>query len=172
MDRVKRPVLVLNQDYRPVNICQARRAIVLMLRGKAELVENGSGEVRSLHRTVPIPSVVHLRHLVKRPPSIRKVTRVEVFSRDHYTCQYCGKKPKELTLDHVTPRHRGGEHTWENVVSCCEACNRRKAGRTPSEARMHLLNKPAAPRNGSFFVPYQYLYSHSEWQKFLPGTGF
>lgn len=168
MDKVRRPVLVLNQDYRPVNICQARRAIVLMMRGKAEMVEKDSGELRSLHYTIPIPSVIHLRALVKRPHSTRKVTRMEVFSRDRYICQYCGKQPKVLTLDHVVPRHRGGEHTWDNVVSCCEACNCRKAGRTPREARMSLVRQPVAPRDGSFFIPYQHLYAHSEWHKFLP----
>jgi 5-methylcytosine-specific restriction endonuclease McrA len=124
-----------------------------------------------MDRVWPIPSVIHLRAMVKRPRTMRKLTRIEVFSRDHYTCQYCGKQFRQLTLDHVVPRHQGGEHTWENVVSCCEACNCRKAGRTPAEAGMHLVHHPVAPRDGSFFVPYQHLRAHTEWHKFLsPGT--
>jgi 5-methylcytosine-specific restriction endonuclease McrA len=106
-------------------------------------------------------------YLVKRPPIQRKMTRIEIFSRDKFTCQYCGKEAKELTLDHVMPRHRGGEHTWENVVSCCVPCNRRKAGKTPSEAGMKLFKQPSTPRPGIFTIPYQYLRSQDQWKKFI-----
>ena len=167
MDSVNNPVLVLNQDYQPVNICRVRRAVVLALRGKAEVVENGKGEIHSLNYTIPLPSVIRLIYMVKRPIVQRKLTRLEIFSRDKYTCQYCGRETRELTLDHVTPRGKGGEHTWENVVSCCIPCNRRKAGRTPKEARMRLIRSPFAPRPSTFYIPYHYLYTHSEWQRFL-----
>jgi 5-methylcytosine-specific restriction endonuclease McrA len=96
------------------------------------------------------------------------MTKLEVFSRDQYTCQYCGRQGKELTLDHVVPRKRGGEHTWENVVSACIPCNRRKAGRTPIEAGMPLLNQPKPPRNSNFYVPFNLLRIHDEWNKYLP----
>jgi 5-methylcytosine-specific restriction endonuclease McrA len=106
--------------------------------------------------------------LVKRPRYQKKLSRSEVFSRDHYTCQYCGRQTKELTLDHVVPRRRGGTHAWDNVVSACIPCNRRKGGRTPEEARMKLLRQPRAPRNDGFYIPYHLLTNHSEWQKYLP----
>mgnify|MGYP001041378359 CR=1 FL=1 len=161
------PVLVLNQDYQPINICRVRRAVVLILQGKAEVLENGLGIVHAISCSLPIPSIVRVTYLVKRPRFQRRLTRFEVFNRDKYTCQYCGRETKELTLDHIIPRSQGGRHDWENVVSCCFSCNRRKAGRTPMEAGMKLIHRPLIPRPDSFYVPYQYLRTHSEWQKFL-----
>ena len=166
-DIVNSKVLVLNQDYRPVNICRVRRAVVLVLQGKAEVMENGLGEMHSIGCAFPIPLVIHLSCMVNRPHFEKRVTRVEIFNRDNYTCQYCGREAKELTLDHVIPRYRGGEHVWENIVSCCIPCNRRKAGRTPSEAVMRLLHQPRAPRGDGFTIPSHYLKSHTEWWKFL-----
>ncbi|MDP6102869.1 MAG: HNH endonuclease, partial [Dehalococcoidia bacterium] len=86
---------------------------------KAELLENGRGEVHTPRSLVPIPSVIRLMHLIKRPLLQRRLSRKEVFLRDNYTCLYCGRETKQLTLDHVVPRYRGGAHTWENVVSAC-----------------------------------------------------
>ncbi len=107
--------------------------------------------------------------MIKRPRSERKLSRLEIFNRDKYTCQYCGKETQQLTLDHVIPRHKGGEHTWENVVSACIPCNRRKAGKTPEQAGMRLLRHPSPPRgNISFYIPYHYLQTQREWQKYLP----
>jgi 5-methylcytosine-specific restriction endonuclease McrA len=115
-----------------------------------------------------LPSVIRLARFIKRPRRERRLTRFEIFNRDHYTCQYCGQKTRQLTLDHVIPRYRGGQHTWENVVSACVACNRRKAGRTPKEADMRLIRPPSPPSGSSFFViPYQYSQNHDEWQKYL-----
>jgi len=162
------PVLVLNQNYEPLNICKVRRAIVLLLYGKAEVLENGQGNLHSVNNVLDIPSAIRLVYFVRHPRRQRKLTKIEIFNRDRYTCQYCGQEGKELTLDHVIPRRRGGEHSWENVVSACIPCNRRKAGRTPAEARMPLLHQPKPPSNDGFYVPYQYLRSHTEWQKYLP----
>ncbi len=168
---VNLPVLVLNQNYEPLNICRVRRAIVLLYRGKAEMLENGSGFIQSASHAFPVPSVIQLACLIKRPRPQPKLTRVEVFNRDRYACQYCGTQTRQLTLDHVAPRYRGGEHVWENVVSACIRCNRRKAGRTPSEAGMRLMRQPAPPHGGfSFRIPYHYLQMRSEWQKYLPQT--
>ncbi|HUS04254.1 MAG TPA: HNH endonuclease [Dehalococcoidia bacterium] len=164
---VNSPVLVLNQSYEPLNLCRVRRAIVLVFCGKAEVLENSRGELHSVAQVFPIPSVIHLVYMVNRPHYHRKLTKFEVFNRDHYTCQYCGRKTKELTLDHVIPRRCGGEHTWENVVSACKLCNRHKGGRTPEEARMELLHQPRPPHSDGFYVPYCYLDTHSEWQKYL-----
>ena len=165
------PVLVLNQNYEPLNVCQARRAVVLVYHGKAEMLENGSGFIRSVNHVLPLPSVIRLAYLIKRPRPRPKLTRVEIFNRDRYTCQYCGKETRQLTLDHVIPRYQGGEHTWENVVSACVRCNRRKAGRTPEQAEMRLLHPPFPPQgNILFYIPYHYLQTQSGWQKYLPNN--
>jgi len=163
------PVLVLNYSYEPLNICRVRRAVVLVYQGKAEMLENGSGFIHSANYEFPIPSVIRLAYMIKRPRPKRKLTRLKVFNRDHYTCQYCGKEARQLTLDHIIPRYRGGEHNWENVVSACVPCNRRKAGRTPQEARMKLICLPSPPSGGiPFYIPHHYLQTEQQWHKYLP----
>lgn len=165
---VNSPVLVLNQNYEPLNVCKVRRALNLLFRGKAEVLENGRGSLHSINGEFDIPSVIRLVYLIRHHQRPRRLTKLEVFSRDGYTCQYCGRGGKELTLDHVIPRRRGGEHSWENVVTACIPCNRRKAGRTPLEAGMPLLREPKPPRHNGFYVPYHYLRAHTEWRKYLP----
>ena len=164
------PVLVLNQNYEPLNICRVRRAVILLYQRRAEMLENGVGFIHSTNHDFPVPSVIRLPYLVKRPFRLdRKLTRLEIFNRDHYTCQYCGKETRQLTLDHVIPRFRGGQHTWENVVSCCIACNRRKAGKTPEEAGMKLGQPPSPPRRSRFsYIPSHYLQTRDEWLRYLP----
>ncbi|MBI3977712.1 MAG: HNH endonuclease [Chloroflexi bacterium] len=161
-------VLVLNQNYEPLNVCNARRAIVLIDRGKAEVLEHTNGGLRAPSRTVPLPSVIRLVYLIKRPRPQVRLSRREIFLRDGYTCQYCGVKTRDLTLDHVTPRHRGGKHTWENLVSACKACNHRKGNRTPEEARMTMLRPPHRPRPSIYHMVRQHLHQQDEWQKFIP----
>ena len=162
------PVLVLNQNYEPLNICRARRAVVLVYRGKAEMLEDGSGFIHSATRTFSVPSVIRLACMIKRPRPRRRLNRLEVFSRDQFICQYCGKESRQLTLDHIVPRYRGGEHTWENVVSACIPCNRHKAGRTPEQAGMMLIRRPSPPRDRlPFYIPLQ-LKNQIQWQKYLP----
>jgi 5-methylcytosine-specific restriction endonuclease McrA len=106
-------------------------------------------------------------YMVRRPPFHRKMTRLEVFARDNYTCQYCGRQTRDLTIDHVVPRHRGGDHNWLNVVSACPACNRRKGGRPPAEAGMKLIRPPFAPRLVGLYIPTHYLKTHQNWKNFL-----
>ena len=161
------PVLVLNQNFEPLNICRVRRAVVLVLDGKAEVIENGRGELHAISTSVPIPSVVRLTQFVKRPRLLKRLTRFEVFNRDKFTCQYCGRETKDITLDHILPKSRGGTHEWYNVVGCCFSCNLRKAGHTPAEAGMRLLRQPLPPPPTAFSVPYHYLRAHGEWQKFV-----
>jgi 5-methylcytosine-specific restriction endonuclease McrA len=169
LEVVNLPVLVLNQSYEPLNICRVRRAVVLLYHSKAEMLEDGSGFIHSSNFNFPVPSVIRLAYMVKRPRPVRKLTRLEIFNRDHYICQYCGKETSQLTLDHVIPRYRGGQHTWENVVSACTLCNRRKAGRTPEQAGMKLLHRPTPPHDGiSFYIPRHYRQARAEWQKYLP----
>jgi len=161
------PVLVLNLDYQPINICNARRAILLMIKGKAEFLANGRGEVHSPREAFQLPSVIRLAYLVKRPFSKRKLSRKEVLLRDRHTCQYCGKKIKMLTLDHVVPRRQGGTQNWENIVSACIACNHFKAGRTPFQAGMTLLKKPRSPYPSPYYVLHDRLILE-EWRPFIP----
>lgn len=166
---IELPVLVLNQGYEPLNICRVRRAVVLIYQNKAEMLENGAGYIHSASYDFPVPSVIRLGSMIRRPHrSERKLTRLEIFQRDRYTCQYCSRETRQLTIDHVIPRYRGGQQTWENVVSACVPCNRRKAGRTPLEAGMRLICQPAPPHsNGSFYISAHYQHIRSEWQKYL-----
>ncbi len=138
-------VLVLNSDFRPLNVCNVRRAVVLLEKEKALTVELDGVLIRSERRSLHAPSVIRLAYHVKRPRPVVKLTRREILARDDHQCQYCGKHGNDLTIDHVTPRHRGGQHTWENVVTACKSCNHRKGGRTVSEAHMKLLRQPFWP---------------------------
>lgn len=162
-------VLVLNQNYEPLNVCNAKRAFVLIGRGKAEVLEHGEGGVRTPSVMYPLPSVIRMIYMIKRPRPRMRLSRREVFNRDGYTCQYCGMKTRDLTIDHVVPRHRNGAHAWENLTSACKKCNHKKAGRTPQEARMRLLREPFTPRVNSYYVVHRYLDGQEEWRKFLPG---
>lgn len=164
-------VLVLNQNYEPLNVCSVRRALVLVLGGKAELLEAGRGLISSATRAFPFPSVIRLVHLIKRPRPRVKLTRREIFLRDGYTCQYCGARSTSLTIDHVIPRSRGGLHTWDNVVAACQPCNHRKGGKSVAEARMQLQAQPHEPRAGRYYTIERRLDAafDDEWGKFLPG---
>jgi 5-methylcytosine-specific restriction endonuclease McrA len=163
-------VLVLNHNYEPLNVCPVRRAFCLVGDGKAEIVEPGIVVLRSATRDFICPSVIRLMYLVKRVHPVAKLTRREVFLRDNYTCQYCGKQTKDLTLDHVVPRHRGGPHRWENLVSACKPCNHRKGGRNPEEARMELISAPHQPRVSRYYWVHQHLHGTYDpaWVKFIP----
>lgn len=164
-------VLVLNQNYEPLNVCNVRRAIVLLDRGKAEVVEeHESLLLRTFARVLRVPSVIRMIYFIRRPRPVARLSRREVFARDDYTCQYCGLHTVDLTLDHVVPRHRGGEHSWENLVSACRVCNHRKAGRTPAEARMRLRQPPRRPRVTLAGIFRRYLDHHPGWRVFFPGA--
>ena len=142
-------VLVLNATYEPLSVVSVKRAVVLLLKEKAELIEAAEAKLRSENFSLPVPLVIRLVYFVKIPRRISlPVTRRGVLSRDNYTCQYCGITPhrKYLTVDHVLPRSRGGKTTWENVVAACEKCNGKKGSRTPAEANMKLLEQPKRPR--------------------------
>ena len=164
---VNSPVLVLNQNYVPLNICNARRAVILVNRGKAEMLENGHGDIHTVSATFPIPSVIRLMHLVRRPILQRRISRRAVFHRDEGRCQYCGDVARQPTLDHIVPRSRQGTHEWENVVAACVPCNHKKAGRTPAEAGMRLLRSPRAPKPNPFHV-FDHRPILSEWRQFIP----
>lgn len=164
------PVLVLNQNYEPLNVCTARRALLLVLSRKAEVLETAGHVLRSPSTAIGCPSVIRLQYMIRRPRGRAALSRREVFARDGYTCQYCGKHTRDLTLDHVIPRSMGGRDTWDNLVSACRECNHRKGSRTPEQARMHLLRQPREPSA----TPYRLVYRHvagrppREWLLYLP----
>ena len=138
------PVLVLNASYEPINVCAARRALVLLLKGVASAEEDSREYVHSPSRAVSVPSVIRLLEYRRIPHQTRALSRKNILIRDRYTCQYCeGTFPSaELTLDHVMPRSRGGESNWENLVACCHRCNNRKGSRLPEETGMRLVRHP------------------------------
>jgi 5-methylcytosine-specific restriction endonuclease McrA len=140
-------VLVLNATYEPINVCTVRRAAVLVLKAKAEVVERGNGKLRSERMALERPVVIRLITYVRVPRDVhrRKITRKAVLARDSWTCQYCGQRKPGLTVDHVIPRSRGGTSAWDNIVASCAACNRRKGNRLPREAEMHPRRRPKPP---------------------------
>lgn len=142
--RLQRPVLVLNASFEPINICAARRALVLVLKGIASAEEESSSSVHSSRRAVRVPSVIRLLEYRRIPHQTRALSRKNIMMRDRYTCQYCMKvlPAGDLTLDHVIPRSRAGESAWENLVACCHSCNNRKGCRTPEEAGFKLARQP------------------------------
>jgi 5-methylcytosine-specific restriction endonuclease McrA len=138
------PVLVLNASYEPINVCAARRAIVLVLKGVAMTEEENGHFLHAARWAIRVPSVIRLLEYRRIPHQSRALSRKNILLRDRNTCQYCGTVlgPSELTLDHVMPRSRGGNSSWENLVTCCHPCNRRKGNQMPHEARMKLMREP------------------------------
>jgi 5-methylcytosine-specific restriction endonuclease McrA len=143
-DRMHAPVLVLNASYEPINICGARRAVVLVLKGVATAEEQSHVTIRSAVHSMRLPSVIRLTGYRRIPHQTRALSRKNILIRDRFTCQYCSRTlpSGELTLDHVIPRSRAGETAWENLVACCHTCNNRKGSRTPEEADMRLARPP------------------------------
>jgi 5-methylcytosine-specific restriction endonuclease McrA len=139
--------LLLSQGYEPIKIIPWQRAMILLTLDKVDVVEEYDVEVRAPSIIVRIPAVVRLRKAFRRYARPVKFSRVNIYARDAHRCQYCGVKcaTDQLTYDHVVPRSRGGRTSWDNIVSCCYACNRRKANRTPAEAKMVLRSTPVRP---------------------------
>lgn len=163
------PVLVLNANYEPLNVCSTRRALTLLVAGKAEMLANGRGYVHTVRLTLPRPSVIRLGHMVRRPRPRVRLTKREIFRRDNFTCQYCGARSTRLTIDHLIPRHRGGEHSWDNLVAACPACNLRKGGRTAQEARMALQRPAREPVASALYLFSPHLERNQDWETYLRG---
>ncbi len=145
-------VLVLNATYEPIHVCGIKRAAVLLLKHKAEVVEPGIGELHAERTALPRPAIIRLHNYAPVPRrSRRRLTRRAVFARDEWACQYCGSE-RDLTVDHVIPRSKGGSNEWENIVTCCGPCNRRKADRLPHQARMFPRATPQAPHPSVFIL--------------------
>jgi 5-methylcytosine-specific restriction endonuclease McrA len=141
--------LLLNSTYEPLRIIHWQRAITLLWQEKVEVLEVYDRRIRGVSASVPLPAVLRLLKLVRIEAGRRgvKFSRANIFIRDHYQCQYCGKRfrTEDLTFDHVVPIARGGKKNWDNIVTACWRCNNRKSGRTPPEALMRLIKIPVKP---------------------------
>lgn len=163
------PVLVLNANFEPLHVCDTKRALNLIIGGKARLVANGRGYVRTVRVSYARPSVIQLQKMIHRPRPFPRLSKKEVFRRDNYVCQYCGRQTTHLTVDHVIPRFRGGIHSWQNLVAACPPCNRRKGGRMLDESHMVLRRPPQEPPRSAVYLFGRYLDSDLTWQSYLEG---
>jgi 5-methylcytosine-specific restriction endonuclease McrA len=163
--------LLLNATFEPLDVVHWQRAMILWAQGKVEIVETHDKEVRSVSFTFKLPSVVRLLKFVRtrRRPQVQ-FTRANIYTRDNYTCQYCAKgfHSEDLTFDHVVPSSQGGIKSWENIVTCCFKCNRKKADKTPEQAGMHLLREPKKPvYNPIFRVTMGIKRTPESWRDYL-----
>jgi 5-methylcytosine-specific restriction endonuclease McrA len=167
---MQRPVLVLNASYEPINICAARRALVLVLKGVATAEEEHGNALHSARMHIPLPSVIRLLEYRRIPHQTRALSRKNILLRDRNTCQYCGivLPSSELTLDHVIPRSRGGASTWENLVAACHDCNRRKGNLMLNESDMKLMREPRTfTLHTSRHLMRMIGHSDAKWRKYL-----
>ena len=144
MEPLTNAVLVLNASYEPINVCSAKRALILVCKGAAIVQEQSSHRLRTSRGPLPIPAVIRLLAYRRVPRRTHSVSRRGILVRDTFTCQYCSRTlpAARLTLDHVLPKSRGGRSSWENLVACCYPCNNRKGDKTPGEAGMALARPP------------------------------
>ena len=158
--------LLLNASFEPLCVVSARRAVVLVLKEKAEILERNGAEFRSEHTVIPAPSVIRLVHFVRVPFRTRvPLSRRAVFARDNHKCQYCNRSAENI--DHVVPRSRGGPHSWENVVASCRSCNARKEDRLLHEAGLRLSRAPRAPHAAVWLVAAAGSVDPT-WEQYLP----
>jgi 5-methylcytosine-specific restriction endonuclease McrA len=161
-------VLVLNASYEPLNVCSVRRAHVLVWKGKAEVIEDLDRPLRAASSTFRWPHVIRLLAYVRVPRAVqRRISRRALFARDGWRCVYCGSSTGRLTLDHVVPRSRGGESSWENVVTACAPCNLRKGDRLLDESGLSLTRLPKAPAP-ELFIRLSTPSIPSRWIQYLP----
>jgi len=161
-------VLVLNATFEPINVCSVRRAVVLLLKEKAELLERATWDLHAETTTMPRPMVIRLTAYVPVPRDThkRRITRRAVFARDGWACQYCGSR-SNLTVDHVIPRSKGGPSSWDNIVASCAPCNRRKGDHLPHRVGMHPKTKPRTPRP-EVFIHVASPTIPAAWKPYLP----
>lgn len=158
-------VLVLNAAYEVLGLASIKRSVLLVLSGGAEMLSESGRYLHTPSTKVPVPSVIRLKRLVRRGPSRVPLNRRNVLRRDRYTCQYCGRQGSELTVDHVLPKSRGGQSTWENLVAACRPCNLKKGDRTPEEAGMRLQKPPRVPRAPLFLAELKEI--PEDWKPYL-----
>ena len=163
---INKSVLMLNQNYEPLSICSARRAIVLLFQGKAEMIEKADGlKIHTVSTAFNLPSVVRLWQYKKVPYKRIILSRKNILIRDGNCCQYCGTYKGSMTVDHIIPKTQGGRDTWENLVCCCGVCNNKKGNRTPDQACMTLYKKPTRPTYITFIQQNQHV--DDRWRPYL-----
>ncbi len=161
-------VLVLNSSYEPLTVCNAQKALVLLFGGKAvPVAHHPERVVHTFSRTYPLPTIVRLSVFVRIPFRRIMLNRKNIFLRDNFRCQYCGKTGAPMTIDHILPRSRGGESTWENLITACPRCNTVKGDRTPREAGMLLLKQPIKPNHLILFTQYLSPLVKEDWKPYL-----
>ena len=143
-------VLVLNQNYEPITVCSAKRAIIMIFLGKAEMVEKDDLVIHSVSTSMSLPSVVRLGLYVLVPPRNVILSKRNIIKRDSHQCQYCGVREGPMTIDHVVPKSFGGRDSWENLVCACIECNNKKGHRTPEQSGLRLFRRPRKPNNITF----------------------
>lgn len=166
--------LVLSQGYEPVKIVSWQRAITMLFLHKVEVIEEYDRNIKTTSFVAKIPAVVRLLKAFRRYKKPVKFSRINIYGRDKYTCQYCGVKKSihDLTYDHIVPRSRGGKTSWTNIATCCQGCNGRKANRTPEQAGMRLLQEPAQPVSSPVLVVTVSRQSAPDaWRDYLYWTG-
>lgn len=163
---LQKSVLVLNQNYEPLAVTKAQRAVVLVVLGKAEIIERYDSVVRSVAHSVPLPSVVRLCVYIRAPRQQIALTRRNVLKRDGYRCQYCSSRRGPMTTDHVVPRAMGGRDTWTNLVCACIRCNNKKGNRTPEQAAMPLTRQPRRPHRYTQITFYSSI-PDQRWRPYL-----
>lgn len=164
---LKTQVLLLNQNYEPLTVLRARRALMLLLLGKVDLIEHERGRwIRSISMNYQLPSVIRLRYFVRIKRKEISLTKKNIIKRDNRQCQYCGKKTGMMTTDHIIPKAQGGGDTWENLVCACLECNNRKGNQDLKSVGIKLLRKPKKP-NYFTFVLNELESPSSKWRPFL-----
>ncbi len=191
--------LVLNRFYMAIRVINVRRALTLLYRECAEVIDSDAGQyvsydfeswcelgqltsvdkqpgeeyIQAVGFELQVPRIVRLTRFDRMPLQTVRFNRRNLFARDHHTCQYCGRTEPthKLSLDHVIPRSHGGPTTWENIVCCCLRCNSRKGGRTPKQARMQLLSQPTKPRVSPLLVQSINDPRYESWKTFIPAAG-
>ena len=163
---LNKKVLLLNQSYQPLMTLGAKRAIILSFTEKVEVLERYKDEVRSINLSIFLPSVIRLKDYVRFNKKKIPLNRRNILKRDHYICQYCNSKGNFMTIDHIIPKHKGGHHSWENLVAACVPCNTKKGNKLLKNINMLLLKKPKAP---SFLFNIQNELSNSQnsWKPYL-----
>jgi len=163
---MNRRVLVLNNDYSPLTVCSVQRAIILLFLEKAEMISDSLDHtIRTVSKTYPMPAVVRLKRYINLPYRGVVLTRHNIFKRDNFQCQYCGTS-KELTLDHLVPKAKGGRSTWNNLVTACKRCNAKKGNYSLEESGLKIKTKPFKPNYVLFLRDFSG-YLCEEWMPYL-----
>ena len=158
-------VLLLNYSYEPVMVVSIKKAIILYVLDKVDILEKSENQIRSLYLSIPIPYVIKLKKFLYVKPRKLALTRNNIIKRDDGTCQYCGLKPSSVTIDHIVPKNKGGKDSWDNLVAACKKCNMYKGNQLLNEINMKLLKRPAKP--SYLFHLQKYKDRHPTWDPYL-----